>query len=279
MPVNPRYTAEEWEEIYAAQKLSSEYSPNFKQDYAGKVDVPLDDVHQRICNGSPAANCQFPWQVALLIDNMYFCGGSLISRKWIVTAAHCAGSSYQIILGTNQWNPLGAGALLLSSTVTIVHPKYDPNTIENDIALIKLPIRVNFTCCIKPIRLRYIEKLLDGKTVTASGWGRTCDGTGLSPILNYANLIVMPHALCAFVYGPDITCNVLCTYPLGASICQGDSGGPLVYLEKDGKYTLVGISSFVAANGCLPWPSGFTNVIRYLCWIAKHTGIFFCFCP
>jgi len=59
-------------------------------DYAGKVDVPLDDVHQRICNGSPAANCQFPWQVALLIDNMYFCGGSLISRKWIVTAAHCA---------------------------------------------------------------------------------------------------------------------------------------------------------------------------------------------
>jgi len=31
MPVNPRYTAEEWEEIYAAQKLSSEYSPNFKQ--------------------------------------------------------------------------------------------------------------------------------------------------------------------------------------------------------------------------------------------------------
>ena len=186
----------------------------------------------------------------------------------------------------------------------------------------------------------------------------------------------MPHALCAFVYGPDITCNVLCTYPLGASICQvsshqnifqnfvsyihnilfstptqttgmitnylypifvklsvpaptvvngpwqksfhrmiqflissvpslnfqafrltiiistgrvkfyytclvfqGDSGGPLVYLEKDGKYTLVGISSFVAANGCLPWPSGFTNVIRYLCWIAKHTGIFFCFCP
>jgi len=59
-------------------------------DYAGEVDVPLDDVQQRICNGSPAVPCQFPWQVALIIDNSYFCGGSLISSQWVLTAAHCA---------------------------------------------------------------------------------------------------------------------------------------------------------------------------------------------
>jgi len=58
-------------------------------DYAGNVDVPLDDGHQRICNGHPAADCQFPWAVALIIDGTYFCGGSLISRKWVLTAAHC----------------------------------------------------------------------------------------------------------------------------------------------------------------------------------------------
>jgi secreted trypsin-like serine protease len=58
--------------------------------YAGKVDVPLDEKHQRITNGIVAAPGQFPWQVALIIDNMYFCGGSLISSKWILTAAHCA---------------------------------------------------------------------------------------------------------------------------------------------------------------------------------------------
>ena len=62
-------------------------------DYARKVDVPLDDVHQRICNGIPAAPKQFPWQVAILTpigNNIYsFCGGSLINRKWVLTAAHC----------------------------------------------------------------------------------------------------------------------------------------------------------------------------------------------
>ena len=84
----------------------------------------------------------YPWSFSNVWQSVYIEVGLFF--KCIHNCS--SGSSYQIILGTNQWNPLGAGALLLSSTVTIVHPKYDPNTIENDIALIKLPIRVNFTC-------------------------------------------------------------------------------------------------------------------------------------
>jgi len=57
--------------------------------YDGKVDVLLDEKHQRITNGQPAAACQFPWQVAIIIDDQYFCGGSLISKNWVLTAAHC----------------------------------------------------------------------------------------------------------------------------------------------------------------------------------------------
>jgi secreted trypsin-like serine protease len=59
-------------------------------EYAGKVDVLLDEEHQRITDGSNAARGQFPWQVALIIDNAYLCGGSLISSRWVLTAAHCA---------------------------------------------------------------------------------------------------------------------------------------------------------------------------------------------
>ena len=57
--------------------------------YAGKVDVPLDEKYQRIINGTPAVPCQFPWMVAVITDNQYFCGGSLISKQWVLTAAHC----------------------------------------------------------------------------------------------------------------------------------------------------------------------------------------------
>jgi len=50
----------------------------------------VDEQHHRITGGSTASRAQFPWQVAIIIDNSYFCGGSLIGSHWVLTAAHCA---------------------------------------------------------------------------------------------------------------------------------------------------------------------------------------------
>jgi len=52
--------------------------------------VSLKEKGNRITNGSTATRAQFPWQVALIIDDTSFCGGSLISSLWVLTAAHCA---------------------------------------------------------------------------------------------------------------------------------------------------------------------------------------------
>jgi secreted trypsin-like serine protease len=57
--------------------------------YSGEDDEPLDEKDDRITNGIIAPDCKFPWQVAIITDNMYFCGGSLISKNWVLTAAHC----------------------------------------------------------------------------------------------------------------------------------------------------------------------------------------------
>jgi secreted trypsin-like serine protease len=61
----------------------------FNVENAGKVHVPLDKQHQRITGGSAADRGQFPWQAAIIIDSTYFCGGSLISNRIVLTAAHC----------------------------------------------------------------------------------------------------------------------------------------------------------------------------------------------
>ena len=58
-------------------------------DFAGKVDVPLNEQDHRVTNGQDAYRGQFPWQAALSIDGRSFCGGSLISNQWVLTAAHC----------------------------------------------------------------------------------------------------------------------------------------------------------------------------------------------
>jgi secreted trypsin-like serine protease len=59
-------------------------------EFAGKVHVPLDEHANRITGGNTAARGQFPWQIALIIDYAWFCGGSLISAQWVLTAAHCS---------------------------------------------------------------------------------------------------------------------------------------------------------------------------------------------
>ncbi|KAG8233805.1 hypothetical protein J437_LFUL008025 [Ladona fulva] len=90
--VNPRYTASQWKQIFANQKLKPEVYPGYKK---GTVRAPANAglaVHHdtRVVGGQVASHGQFPWQVLISMDNSYVCGGSVISDTWILTAGHCA---------------------------------------------------------------------------------------------------------------------------------------------------------------------------------------------
>ncbi|XP_069688317.1 transmembrane protease serine 9-like [Periplaneta americana] len=240
----------------------------------GKVHVR--DASSRITNGQTASRGQFPWQAALHVDNSWFCGGSLISNEWVLTAAHCIGSTYRITLGANNVNSPESGSVSVSSSSSIRHSGYNSDTLANDIGLVKIP-SVSYSNYISPISLvpRSDQgNSFAGESVRVSGWGKNSDSaSGITAQLQYVDLTVITNQECNSVYG-IITSGMLCvSTPGGRSTCSGDSGGPLIH-SQNGGYVQIGVVSFVASSGCESGlPAGFTRVTSYLDWIQSNTGI------
>lgn len=92
----------------------------------------------RIVGGVNASEGQFPWQVSIHMDNVYFCGGSLISGNWVLTAGHCVDGIHVFIVYAGTL-VLSTGVEYQSTTLKIIHPEYNINPVSNDIALIGLP--------------------------------------------------------------------------------------------------------------------------------------------
>ncbi|KAG8224271.1 hypothetical protein J437_LFUL005077 [Ladona fulva] len=235
----------------------------------------------RIVGGSTATEGQFPYQAAVNIDAGYFCGGSLVSRNYVITAAHCGvlGNSFTIYLGAvNIRDPTEPNRETIISREVHVHENYDENTLANDIAILKLWSPADLTQYIGTINLptrSMSSETFVGQEVIASGWGKTSDGAGgVSSTLQYTPLKVITNEDCASYYGDIITISQICA--LGdnrQSTCNGDSGGPLAIYDGENSL-LVGVISFVSGAGCESgYPSGYTRVTTHLDWIEAHSDV------
>merc|ERR1711931_587107 len=126
--------------IKAAKKSGASTKKGTKVDLRATCGIEGPPAAGRIVGGIEAEEHEWPWQVALFIDDAWFCGGSLISENYVLTAAHCVdgASYYDIMAGAhNVRESSEPNRVEITSFNGWYHPQWDPNTLSNDIALIE----------------------------------------------------------------------------------------------------------------------------------------------
>ncbi|CAL1527992.1 unnamed protein product [Lymnaea stagnalis] len=239
----------------------------------------VEPATYRIVGGGEARIGAWPWIVLLVELGYSSCGGSIISDRFILSAAHCfKGLSnnpgrWQVVAGKHHLNKVDPGQQTVQVLKILMHGDYNITTVENDIALLVLAQPLTFSDVIQPICLPTAEQgVTAGEICLLAGWGAT-RGTANEMVLNQVLLPIIPDDVCSLVewYGDDFIANTtFCAgYEEGGKdACTGDSGGPLI-CKRDGKWFAQGISSWGYGCAEYKWPGIYTDVTKYLSWITS----------
>ncbi|KAL1277875.1 hypothetical protein QQF64_024548 [Cirrhinus molitorella] len=239
-------------------------------------------LNARIVGGQEAAWGSWPWQASLheITSGRHFCGGSLINKDWVLSAAHCFkkvnASNVKIYLGRHLQT--GSNFSEISRTVIqlIPHPSYSTTTQNNDIALLQLSSSVTFTDYIKPVCLAAASSVFRRGTKSwITGWGKlNSTDTQIPNMLQEVEIPIVDNDVCNMAYGGLITSNMMCAglNEGGKDSCQGDSGGAMVN-KNNSQWIQSGIVSFGHEVCGIPkFPGVYTRVSQYEFWISSHTS-------
>ncbi|MBY5621388.1 trypsin-like serine protease [Rhizobium leguminosarum] len=259
----------------------------------------------RVIGGQTAKKGEWPWQVKILAPDPEqrgrfggHCGGSLISPRWILTAAHCVTSGRSgkqdlfardllIVEGKSKIDKViavdGPDKPGLAVEEVIIHEDFDRKVFANDIALIKLSEPAKS----KPAILGSAsddEVEAAGHPAVVTGWGYTkadhgWDDKYLPTELQEVELPIVPREDCRAAYrdssmrmNPIDERNVCAGYAKGGKdACQGDSGGPLVAQRPDKRWIQLGIVSWGAGCAEAEHYGVYTRVAAFRDWIAAKT--------
>ncbi len=240
--------------------------------------VNATDVTPQIVGGSETTPYSRPYQVALLMNGRQGCGGTLISKDWVLTAAHCldsaSTSNLTVKVGAHSMSA-GDGTTLRVSQI-ISHEYWrgaSSITSGYDIAVLRLatPASSSITPAVLPTQAIADQIAGVGQYVTVSGWGLTYGGSRTpSDRLREVALPVLSNSSCSNQLGQNVGSGVICGGgPNGTSACNGDSGGPYA-VQSGGQYYSIGTVSW--GRNCVG-ATAFTRTTAYLDWIEGKTGI------
>ncbi|KAH8418299.1 hypothetical protein KR222_009199 [Zaprionus bogoriensis] len=240
----------------------------------------------RIANGVQASKHEFPSMVAIrdLSSNLpILCGGSIVSDRYIVTAAHCTRrqpNAQRLVarVGSNDISQPGDSIFASEYAIQriIENPGYSSTTNANDIALLQTVRTIEWSRGVGPIclPLRQGSGDISNLPVYIAGWGTLGFLNPISRTLQKAQLLTTTNAHCSREFNVTLLSSQVCTYDysgLGRDSCQYDSGGPIIRVIQN-RLFLLGVISYGRQCG-LRYNTGVnTRVSSYNNWILGHVG-------
>ncbi|XP_070474661.1 serine protease 56 isoform X2 [Equus przewalskii] len=189
--------------------------------------VNVTRAHGRIVGGSAAPPGAWPWLVRLLLGGQPLCGGVLVAASWVLTAAHCfAGAPNELLWTvTLAEGSRGEQAEEVPVNRILPHPKFDPRTFHNDLALVQLWTPVSRAGAARPVCLpQRPREPPTGTACAIAGWGALFEDGPEAEAVREARVPLLSADTCRRALGPGLRpSSMLCAGYLAGGIdsCQG----------------------------------------------------------
>jgi len=266
----------------------SRYFPIRYDSKTGRVAEEVERENEagaKIRGGWDADKGEWPWIAQLLNNGRQFCGGSLITRKHILTAAHCVAhmsrydvANLKVRLGDHAIKTSNDNVQLFESKAARVvrHKEFSQQTLHKDVAIITLTDEVPEMANVRPVCLEsFGGPARVGQTATVVGWGSLRENGPQPDILQEITVKIWDNKECKDTYGPaapgGIMDHMLCAGQAGKDSCSGDSGGPMQIGNGD-TWTQIGVVSWGIGCGKSQYPGVYSRVASLRDWIDKITN-------
>uniref|UniRef100_UPI00398F0A0A transmembrane protease serine 6-like n=1 Tax=Pristiophorus japonicus TaxID=55135 RepID=UPI00398F0A0A len=231
----------------------------------------------RIVGGLSTYDGEWPFQVSLEINGNHVCGATLVSCRWIMSAAHCfrdrTAMTWSAVLGLHFLDQATNQEVQKRKIKKIIIHSRGISSFDYDVALLELAHPVQYTDFVQPACLpSATASFISGRRCTTIGWGTTEEHGLPSNELLKTEVKLFNNSQCQMVM-PKITKQMICAGYLegGKDACQGDSGGPLLCQDENSRaWVVAGIVSFGVGCGRPNYLGVYARTTSFREWLGEN---------